>query len=119
MRICCRAVVKVCAQGQLAGRRSLCWRLWLTSRAGTVMSLRRTVVSSVEVCLSLPRRCGVESNLSFGFFGVVERGLAVVVEAGLAVVVEPGLAVVVEPGLAVVVEPGLAVVVEAGLAGLL
>ena len=37
-----------------------------------------------EVCLSLPRRWGVESNLSFGFFGVVERGLAVVVEPGLA-----------------------------------
>ena len=64
--------MKVCAQGQLAGRRSLCWRLWLTSLAG------------IEVCLSLPRRWGVESNLSFGFFGVVESGLSVVVEPGLA-----------------------------------
>ena len=38
----------------------------------------------LEVCLSLSRRWGVESNLSFGFFGVVESGLAVVVEPGLA-----------------------------------
>ena len=38
----------------------------------------------VEVCLSLPRSWGVESNLSFGFFGVVEMGSAVVVEPGLA-----------------------------------
>ena len=36
-----------------------------------------------EVCLSLPRSWGVESNLSFGFFGVVEMGSAVVVEPGL------------------------------------
>ena len=38
----------------------------------------------VEVCLSLPWSWGVESNLSFGFFGVVEMGSAVVVEPGLA-----------------------------------
>ena len=48
------------------------------------------------MCLSLPRRWGVESNLSFGFFGVVESNLSFgffgVVERGLAVVVEPGLA---------------------------
>ena len=37
-----------------------------------------------EVCLSLPWSWGVESNLSFGFFGVVEMGSAVVVEPGLA-----------------------------------
>ena len=41
-------------------------------------------ITATEVCLSLPRSWGVESNLSFGFFGVVEMGSAVVVEPGLA-----------------------------------
>ena len=52
------------------------------------MAQRLSVVErsqiEAEVCLSLPRRWGVESNLSFGFFGVVESGLSVVVEPGLA-----------------------------------
>ena len=45
---------------------------------------KRSTFPQVEVCLSLPRSWGVESNLSFGFFGVVEMGSAVVVEPGLA-----------------------------------
>ena len=55
-----------------------CWR-WVGALG---LSGARALV--VEVCLSLPRRWGVKSNLSFGFFGVVESGLSVVVEPGLA-----------------------------------
>ena len=54
--------------------------------AGTVMHRLglEALIDNTEVCLSLPRGWGVESNLSFGFFGVVEMGSAVVVEPGLA-----------------------------------
>ena len=82
--VCCWGSGEAC-EGVL-GRVGACWGVqgYCWAALGGWLGLGGWWGLGGEVCLSLPRRWGVESNLSFGFFGVVESGLAVVVEAGLA-----------------------------------
>ena len=60
-----RAVVKVFAQGQLSGRRSLCRPLWLTRRPGTVRSRLGMVAATVSCSVgwTLPRRAVQRARL--------------------------------------------------------